>query len=145
MSPPTTCHGLPCNIDYTGRAPIDVFFRPTALPDGKFQAATFRGRGLLANAPVDDDGTVNDTNVESNTNPSLNGHLFEIVSAEGGGKQLRSVASFDRFTEWHHEHHLKSVAQKESASHGCTRLGNALDWIEIAAAMHAPLPVPEQK
>jgi hypothetical protein len=142
MSPSTTCHGLPCNIDYTGRAPVDVYFRPTALPDGKFQAATFRGRGLLANAPVEE-GSMNDN--ESNTNPSLNGYLFEIVSAEVGEKQLRSVASFDRFTEWHHEHHLNTVAQKESASQGCTRLGNALDWIEIATALHAPLPVSEQK
>ena len=58
----TTCHVLPCSVDYQGMAPTHLFFKPRELePEaaggGEVEekdegsgvlAASFRGRGLLA-------------------------------------------------------------------------------------------------
>ena len=51
----TTCHMLPCNIDYEGMATTHLHFKPAELEDG-ILASTFRGRGLLAAARQKNDG-----------------------------------------------------------------------------------------
>jgi hypothetical protein len=53
-----TCHALPCSIEFTGKAPVYLYFQPhpvendTSSSSGSssasFQAAQFRGRGILA-------------------------------------------------------------------------------------------------
>jgi len=134
----TTCHALPCNIEYTGKAPVDVYFRPAPIihdeerGDGEqqhssFQAATLRGRGLLAENCSD-------------PNMVVHGRLLSVIDGHGGAdpnkkqqRVLETVATFDRLTEWHHEHLVQT--KKES------RLRTALDWMETAAALHTPLPV----
>jgi len=136
----TTCHALPCNIDYTGKAPVEVYFRPApvlvqgesgddeAQQPPKYQAATLRGRGLLASA------------VNNSVGGSSAGSSCQIqgcvLAKDDSGQQLKTVTHFETLTEWHHEHSPVALAQKES------RLRTAVDWLETAAALHAPIPVP---
>jgi len=114
----TTCHALPCNIDYTGKAPVDVYFRPAPVND-EYQAATLRGRGLLAPTSKEDDS-------------QWQGH---VLTKDHATNKLKTVTTFEHLAEWHHEHLLSAMNQKES------RLQTANDWMEVAKALHAPLPV----
>jgi len=126
----TTCHALPCDIDYTGKAPVYLYFRPQPLQDTPNAvnndktaqlAAQFRGRGLLAAAPTAVHGrmlTVNNNN-----------HIDNTVTVS---------ASFSHCTEWHHEH--QSAQVKLNVQH-FDRVTAATNWFPIAAALHAPIPV----
>ena len=139
----TTCHALPCNIDYTGRAPVDAYFRPAPitlpLKGGdhdddasstrpQYQAATFRGRGLLARCP----------DTEGDKSKKFQGLVLSNHNNDGGQQQLQTVQTFDSLIEWHHEHFTSAVDQKPS------RLQTAVDWLETASALHAPIPVPKK-
>lgn len=128
-SPFTTCHSLPCNIEYSGKAPVNVYFQPAELEDGKYQAATFRGRGLLAKNDV------------GNSTVKVEGRLLQVVSSSSSDtKQLKEVATFDQYTEWYHEHQVQAVEQRATSAN---RWSTALEWMEIAVALHAPLPLPD--
>ena len=51
----STCHILPCNVDYEGMANTHVYFKPVQVEKGVL-ASSFRGRGLLAMQDEDMDG-----------------------------------------------------------------------------------------
>jgi hypothetical protein len=113
-TPPSTteCHILPCSIDYTGKAPVSVYFQPTPFQEGLYQAAQFRGRGLLALEPV-----------------AVSGRLLNVKD-----NKVTTQASFDRITEWQHVHQTAALTSSG-------RVQRALDWNEIASALHSKLPV----
>jgi hypothetical protein len=103
---------------------VDVYFRPADVDESKdndtpaeYLAATLRGRGLLAKK--------NDITVD--------GRLLKVDKNE-----LKEIARFGTLTEWQHEHQTAAVQGKES------RLKNAMDWMQTASVLHAPLPVPEE-
>jgi Ribonuclease H2 non-catalytic subunit (Ylr154p-like) len=188
------CHTMPCRIAYTGPAPgMDTFFNPTniidttaptgtssaakqvidtsdmevdttnihasievvpVIPhDPTFQAAMLRGRGLLAR-----------TCTTSRDMPSVNGHVFQVVTAPSSAmskyntnehpydshdqqqqqqeKSLQSIMSFDQYVEWYHEHDTSTIPTSTTST---TRYNRAMEWISTADCLHAPLPIPAIK
>jgi len=123
----STCHVLPCNVDFEGMAKTHMFFRPTQIEDGVL-ASSFRGRGLLAKQ--EKEGT--DTDEVRNENHAL---LLSL-----GDNQIQVKVSISNFVEWHHEHSIKSLKYKEKES---SRIQAANEWIEISNSLHDPLPIEE--
>lgn len=117
------CHSLPCSIDYSGRAPVSSFFQPVPLSDPKnVQAATLRGRGLLARHPaIPVHGRVVTTSTRNDTNVKL----------------VKTKERFDGYSEWKHAHQPDALWTRES------RIETAQEWMQLAAAIHAPIPVGE--
>jgi Ribonuclease H2 non-catalytic subunit (Ylr154p-like) len=108
----TICHSLPCSIDYSGRASVDTYFRPASVSENgqQFQAASFRGRGLLAapSTPV----------------------VGLILHPRDHGQVVKG--SFREIVEWHHTHQVSAIPSRG-------RIQTAKDWMEVAAALHAPI------
>lgn len=125
------CHEIPCNLEYEGRAAVDVYFQPTALPvvtaknhqsteqpeetkeSKPFMAATFRGRGLLSKEPREVDGGV---------------YRFD-----GATEKLVLSQKITHYQTWHHTHSQKLVISDEE------RVQKAQDLIRVLAALHKPL------
>jgi Ribonuclease H2 non-catalytic subunit (Ylr154p-like) len=112
----TICHSLPCSIDYSGRASVDTYFRPASVSENgqQFQAASFRGRGLLA-AP---------------STPAVG---LILQPHDHHGQQQVVKGSFREMVEWHHTHQVSAIPS------GRGRMQTAKDWMEVAAALHAPI------
>ena len=138
----TTCHALPCKIEFTGKAPVYLYFQPQSVESGtssstgssstSFQAAQFRGRGLLA--------CNNSSNSPTNSpETAMHGRMLTVNSDKTG---VTVQASFDHLTEWHHEHQPAAVQQATKLNKNPSRIQLARDWFSIAAALHAPVPVP---
>jgi hypothetical protein len=166
------CHAVPCNIGYTGPAPgVDVYFRPVPItnaatkpndgmdenePAPKYQAATIRGRGLLAKLGSSDGNCT-----------KVRGHVFQVKACNPGSTHdsvtnrintndgieselrcLQSILSFDQYTEWHHEHQTSVLEQSRiavtpgssSTTIKGTKLDRATEWMTVAESLHAPLP-----
>jgi hypothetical protein len=77
----STCHMLPCNIDYEGMAKTHMYFKPMQVEEG-ILASTFRGRGLLAAATTTtttDKEKTDDENDEKNVSDVVaKPHLLSI-------------------------------------------------------------------
>lgn len=152
----TTCHSLPCTIEYTGKAPVYLYFQPETLTnpaeqadDGAhdaddttkpaMQAAQFRGRGLLAPAAT----TTSTTSDANATKPAVHGRLLNISSSTSSSNNANTTVSvqahFDTLTDWHHEHQPAAVLQALQLNN---RSQTATDWFPVASALHAPIPVP---
>lgn len=123
----TTCHMLPCNIDYEGMATTHLHFKPAELEDG-ILASTFRGRGLLAAARQKNDGGDDNNDVVT-----VKAHLLSLE-----GDQIILKASINNLVEWHHEHNPETIKLFHTEN---SRLQTANDWCEIANALHEPLPL----
>lgn len=109
---PTTCHWLPCTMDYDGMAPVHMYFAPQAL-DNEVKAAQLRGRGLLS--------------VQSSPQKTeaLRGAILQISS----GGAIHRQASFENINEWHHEHSIAAAKRQVS------QLDNARNWCQVARAV----------
>jgi hypothetical protein len=137
-----TCHALPCKIEFTGKAPVYLYFQPqsqsvendtnssSGSSSTSFQAAQFRGRGLLA---------CNSSNAPTPPETALHGRMLTVNSDKTG---VSVQASFEHLTEWHHEHQPAAVQQASKLSKNPSRVQLAQDWFSVAAALHAPVPVP---
>jgi hypothetical protein len=145
----TTCHALPCNIEFTGKAPVYLYFQPHPVESNNtdndtstantsssssssttcLQAAQFRGRGLLA--------------CTSSPQETVHGRLLQVhdknSSSNNNTGGVSVQASFEHLTEWHHEHQPAAV---HAAMQKHDRVKLARDWFPVAAALHAPGPVP---
>jgi hypothetical protein len=143
-----TCHALPCNIEFTGKAPVYLYFQPhsvendtsssTGSSSASFQAAQFRGRGLLA---CSSNTGSSSSSSDSPTHPpetALQGRLLTVNSDKTG---VSVQASFEHLTEWHHEHQPAALQQATQLNKNPNRVQLARDWFPIAAALHAPVPV----
>lgn len=136
-----TCHALPCKIEFTGKAPVYLYFQPQSVENdassssdstASLQAAQFRGRGLLAC----------NTSSYSPTDPpetALHGRMLTVNSDKTG---VSVQASFEQLTEWHHEHQPAAVQQAAKLNKNPSRVQRARNWFSVAAALHAPVPVP---
>lgn len=145
------CHILPCSLDFTGPAPVRRYFQPQTLQsrrssssssstgDAPVQAAQFRGRGLLAGPAV-----------------AVSGQVWELEDrrddSNPGGTAITCLAQFSHVTEWQHAHLVEQVQQQQQQQQQPTlvrsdgnRVQRALEWMELAAALHAPLPVEEEQ
>jgi hypothetical protein len=113
---------------------VDVYFQPALIPitttttnchheaddaaPAKYQAAMLRGRGLLAKS--------------DDHHPQVRGRVFEIQGDDNN--ELKEIMRFDKLIEWHHEHLTSAIEKKNN------RVQTALDWMEVAQALHAPIP-----
>lgn len=140
-----TCHSLPCKIEFTGKAPVCLYFQPQSVENDTssnsnsgssstlFQAAQFRGRGLLAFSSSSNSPPTHPQETE------LHGRLLTVNSDKTG---VSVQATFEHLTEWHHEHQPAAVHQATKLNKNPNRVQLARDWFAIAAALHAPVPVP---
>lgn len=113
----------------------------------QYQAATFRGRGLLARKNALDilkvDGRVievgNIISCTNNNDPNENHN--SIITEQ---QPLKEISRFNEFMEWHHEHNF-NVLHKTSQKHNLDndRLQRAIDWIEISSVLHESIPIEE--
>jgi hypothetical protein len=137
-----TCHALPCKIEFTGKAPVYLYFQPQSVENdtsssigsssASFQAAQFRGRGLLA--------CNNSSNSPTHAPESeLHGRMLTVNSDK---TSVSVQASFEHLTEWHHEHQPAAVQQATKLNKNPSRVQLARDWFSIATALHLPVPVP---
>lgn len=128
------------------------------LNDSKssYQAAMIRGRGLLARCSEGDTGRVYGhvvqvvDDVSSSLPPmmTMNHHgnntdesSFESpFSQQGPQKRLQSIQSFDRYVEWYHEHQTSMIPSPNDPN---TRYHRAMEWMNTANCLHAPLPIPK--
>ena len=110
----STCHILPCNVDYEGMANTHVYFKPVQVEDSVL-ASSFRGRGLLAMEEEYLDG-----------GEGREGYPV-LLSVEED--QIQAKMAISNFVEWHHEHSIKSLKFKENES---SRVHAAKEWMEIS-------------
>lgn len=152
MNRRTVCHELPCRIAYSGAAPVAAYFHPTPiisippplspqppppLDPPQWQAATVRGRGLIARAnPLSfaeyranaADGTTGMATVTTTPPPppstgmgmgmGIQGCVFQqqqpkntTLSSSFSSSStvvLQRIEAFDAVTEWQHEHSIHS-------------------------------------
>mmetsp|Transcript_28742 Transcript_28742/g.61697 ORF Transcript_28742/g.61697 Transcript_28742/m.61697 type:complete len:143 (-) Transcript_28742:136-564(-) len=116
----STCHILPCNVQFEGMAKTHIFFKPIQV-ENSVLASTFRGRGLLATQEEADE-------IGTGKYP----HLFSLEE-----NQIQSKVSVANFVEWRHESSVKSIMYKGNE---CSRVQLAKEWIEISKSLHEPLP-----
>lgn len=123
-----TCHMLPCSIDYQGMASSHVYFRPVEA-DGVVHS-TFRGRGLLALAPLVT------TNADKSNDCEKSGVLSAaLLSVQNQHLQIK--ADIDHILEWHHEYNPETLFLETNTS----RVEVAKEWSEVAFALHESIPV----
>uniref|UniRef100_A0A6U3NRN2 Uncharacterized protein n=1 Tax=Ditylum brightwellii TaxID=49249 RepID=A0A6U3NRN2_9STRA len=125
------CHSLPCNIDYSGIAPVKSYLHPTTIDapstSSKVMACQFRGRGLLA--------------LHESLPPNLHGVVAETsnnTSQKEGKGQVKVMATFDSMCEWHHEHDVRRLTHESHVKEGST-LYRAQQWCDLASAIHDPI------
>ncbi len=86
-------HLLPCEVQYSGPAPVSAYFKPSPLPDQGTHGAAFRGRKLLGRTvalPEGYTGTVlQDTNTAS--------------IADGEERKWLQKGTFNSLTYWNHD------------------------------------------
>lgn len=110
----STCHILPCNVDYEGMANTHVYFKPVQVEECVL-ASSFRGRGLLAmQQEYLDDGE------------GREGYPV-LLSVEED--QIQAKMPISNFVEWHHEHSIKSLKYKDNEA---SRVQAAKEWMEIS-------------
>ena len=159
------CHAVPCHISYTGPSSgIDIFFNPIEIrTDGthvaetndesnssetanesksSFQAAMIRGRGLLARSNDETNvvcGHVFQVATEASPRTTTMNHRGSNNKDTQPQKYLQSIQTFDRYVEWYHEHQTSMIPSPIDTN---TRYNRAMEWINIAACLHDPLPIP---
>ena len=145
------CHSLPCNIDYSGRAQVEVYFSPQLIPtseatsnndpmvptiqEDRVYSAQFRGRQLLAAEPYQHTSSVHDV---ANPNPvqQQQGRLLEIDATKGQSSKgvVRVKAKFSNIHEWKHEYDPDVVRRNNVIGHQ-SRVRAALEWCDVAHAV----------
>lgn len=144
------CHMLPCSIDYSGRAHgATHFFRPMPIhqdnngdtTEKQILAAALRGRGLLGQVTSLDgfasqEEEKQDKDAQRSSSSCL--RLFKVdpngVGLTVQGPPMHSVV------DWQHEHNPTNLTTSSKKS----RLATAKAWMQVAQALHDPLPPPEQ-
>ena len=121
-----TCHALPCNMDYEGMAATHLYFHPIRTNTGMARAM-FRGRGLLAI-------------MENDNIPS---HKMALLEVDGQSSVVKTkVPQMDRLLEWQHEHNPTAARlEAESSSSPFQRSQQAQSWLQVAQALHDPIPL----
>lgn len=134
----TEFHVLPCNVSFSGKAPVSVYFQPARLNDTT-DAACFRGRGLLARTSPPELESSSPHAIDADVRllrVRPNAHATDVGV-------VQSLASSRSLREWHHEHDPKmlSIVKQNNAN----RLVQARNWCRVAEALHQPLPIQQDE
>lgn len=137
-SPPsqTSCHWLPCSIDYDGQAPVSQYFRPEPIDpknnsDAATQGATFRGRGLLAKKV-------------QRLPDGIEGNVLVACTRHSG--QVKVCESFKSVYEWEHEWNPQRLVNHTQST---TSVGDiqskssvqkSIALMDLMRAVHDPIP-----
>eukprot|EP00117_Sycon_ciliatum_P024578 scpid67370/ scgid20597/ Ribonuclease H2 subunit C; Ribonuclease HI subunit C len=120
-------HYLPCSIDSNGEAPVKQYLESTIRSrngvQGSYEAATFRGRPLA-------------------------GQEVQVPSGYGGvvlHEEKKPVTDVEerQFTATHHfsEFHYWNL---ETVPSGNDKLVQAIQWVDVAGAIHKPVKLSEE-
>jgi Ribonuclease H2 non-catalytic subunit (Ylr154p-like) len=160
------CHILPCKIDYSGPASVDVYFQPTPIPQTKPKRCItvsnddykrFLNGSIRPTTsdppdigPDDDPPKLQAAQFRGRglmaTYPPAPVHACVLHLNTSASPQKSVVAVVEKqavvktISEWQHEH-LESAVLRTQRS-GATRVGRGLEYCRIAAALHEPLAVP---
>lgn len=137
---PQTASILPCHVGYTGNAPVDTYYKPTALP-GDLQEAYFRGRRLIGTTselPVGYMGFVFDTSAPAQTQAITDetqsledSYCDAALNATTELEELkvwRQRAKFDKLVVYGNA--IAVDAQRDAYLRGTQ------EWIDLARAIH---------
>jgi hypothetical protein len=151
VSSTSTCHWMPCSISYDGVAPIQMLFNPELvhtndnqnlhqqaeeekndLISSYQQAASFRGRGLLAQGAYElPEGIVGSV----------------LIPSEVDKSRLHQGESFREVLEWEHESDSKRLVKKcegdEREVHNESSVEKGLALMDLLRAVHEPIPIKE--
>lgn len=133
------CHMLPCKIEFTGRAPVEVYFSPhlvsgqgttnEANEDSEGQGdrvygSQFRGRQLLATDPY-----------QPSTGTIIQGRLLEVDAhiAKSSEDRVQVKGKFTSVLEWKHE--SDPAVLRNSSSNQNSRVRAAMKWFDVAHAV----------
>ena len=152
------CHSLPCKVDFTGRAPVEVYFSPQLVSDGsstnqeegknteeskddRIYSVHFRGRQLLAKEPYQHPLPATCTTGENNSSNDqktatairMQGRLLEIDACKARTSQdkIKVKGTFRSILEWKHE--CEPAVLRNSAAD--SRVRAALQWCDVAQAV----------
>ncbi|KAL8622935.1 hypothetical protein ACOMHN_027056 [Nucella lapillus] len=117
-APEAKCHLLPCTVNKDGEAKVHNYFETSVREKDDGLTATFQGRplnGQVMELPAGYTGVV----------------LREVGSAatEDQDRLLRADQRFTSFTAWN----------LDKPHSGDDRLSKALQWIDVAKALHQPV------
>ena len=117
-SPASAAHLLPCDIQYSGGAPVSRYFKPTATE------AAFRGRHLCG--------------VELKLPAGYSGALLQDTKlasvADGEERRWMHRGTIDSFSLWKHD----EKPQEDDP------LLNVMRWANVASVLHADHGEPEE-
>ena len=120
-------HYLPCTIDSNGEAPVNQYFVSTIRQQKgvqeDFETATFRGRPLSGREVKLPDG-YRATALREEKTPTT----------DVEERKVTATVHFNQFHYWN----LETVPSKND------KLVQALQWIDVAAALHKPISLSEE-
>lgn len=108
---------------------------PQETIKGRVLAATLRGRGLLGK-----EETLLDNPSLPNDSPTMAASLVLFKVADSGETLAVEGPNIGKVVEWQHEHIPESLQHVKSR-----RLGTARAWLQVARALHEPLPPPPEQ
>lgn len=126
------CHLLPCNIDFNGRADVDVYFTTQVVSGGaegsRVLGSQLRGRQLLASEPYQHSGKTEESIIP------MQGRLLEIdtCKAKTDEGKVRVVEKFTSICEWKHE--CEPLAMK-NPTYENSRVLASFQWQDVAHAV----------
>lgn len=147
------CHSLPCKVDFSGRAPVEVYFSPQIVGEDRkleekkdqIYSAHFRGRQLLAAEPylhssptaMTTEGAGAATGTDATTHHRMQGRLLEIDACKPRTSEdkIKVKATFGSILEWKHECEPVVVRNTVAAVDHTSRVRTALEWCDVAHAV----------
>jgi Ribonuclease H2 non-catalytic subunit (Ylr154p-like) len=160
------CHILPCKIDYSGPAPVDVYFQPTPIPQTKPKRCITVSNedykkflnGLIPSrtsaspvvGPGEDPPNLQAAQFRGRglmaTYPPTPVHACVLslnTNTTGGSSvvvaEVEKQAVVTTISEWQHEHLESAVLRTQR--NGASRVARGLEFCRVAAALHQPLGV----
>ncbi|XP_074530134.1 ribonuclease H2 subunit C [Halichoeres trimaculatus] len=118
QAPRVSVHLMPCEIEHDGPAQVSQYFTATAKDCKYEKTVSFRGRGLKGQ--------------ELSCPPGYTGLVLKEVNKPGSDQEDRTVrlfSVFDKMTYWN----------LETSPNSDDTVVTAMDWPELAEAIHGPV------
>ena len=139
------CHSLPCKVDFSGRAPVEVYFSPQLVvgeegkEEDRIYSAHFRGRQLLSTEAYQHSSAFDTTSNDTTTTTShrMQGRLLEIdvCQARNSADKIKVKERFGSIMEWKHECEPMVLRNAAAAVDHTSRVRTAMEWCDVAHAV----------